>query len=166
MAAVIGPAITGGQACLGGVFFCCQGVGGALAGLLSTAGACVPATIGFCGNLGVAFGGLLALSATLSLAVGSWALAAVFGTMTVVTVCSAGCRSVPDDASEEDIEKAAEQKRRCRYLTLQWTLQILSTLFCLLFTVWASIQATALLVVIGVSTEPPGLRVKPFEDRM
>lgn len=165
MAQAIGPAITGGQACLGGVFFCCQSVGGALAGLLSAAGACVPAAIGFCGNLGVAFGGLLAFSATLSLAVGSWALAFVFGTMTVVTVCSAGCRSVPEDASEEDIEKAAEQKRRCRYLTLQWTLQILSTLFCLLFTVWGSIQATALLAVIGVSTEPPGLRVK-FDDRL
>lgn len=125
----------------------------------------MPSTLGFCGSLGTALAGVFAFSATASVAMGSWALAVVFGTMTVVTVCSAGCRSLPADASEEDIEKNAEQKRRCRYLTLQWTLQVLATLFCLLFTVWASIMATSLLNVIGIKTEPPGLRVA-FEDRL
>ena len=126
----------------------------------------VPSILGFCGSFGTALAGVFAFSATTSVAFGSWFLAAFFGTMTMITVCSAGCRTLPDDASEEDIEKNAEQKRRCRYLTLQWTIQVIATLFCLLFVLWVAIQGTNLLTVIGLPTQPPGLRVAPFEDRL
>lgn len=120
-----------------------------------------------CSSFGMGVAGFFAFGATASVAFGSWMLAAVFGLFTIATVCSAGCRSLPEDATEEDIEKQAEQKRRCRYLTLQWSLQILVTLFCLVFTLWAAIMATSILNVIGIKTEPPGLRVgvASFEDR-
>ena len=141
-------------------------IAGGLMECFSFVGSAVPQLFGFFGALGTALAGVFGFAATASVAFGSWLLAAFFGTLTVITVFQAGCRSVPADASEEDVEKIMEQKRRCRYLTLQWSLQIVATLFCLFFVLWAAIYATNILKFIGIPVRPPGLRITPFEDRL
>ena len=165
MAAAVGPV-------LGVCGQCVSGLGSLLGSMCGSVSQIASCALG-CGP----FGGIiittgLSLTTLLvswvfaaSIPIAGWALTVVFATLSVVQICWAGCASIPDDATEEQIEKISAQKRRCRYMVVIWGVQSVCTVVCLLVVTWAAIQATSVLNLIGIDNVPPGLRI-PVDDRM
>ena len=67
------------------------------------------------------------------------------------------------DVEEPKGEERKRVQRRCQYLLLQWSIQILCALFCFLFVLWSAVQIMRIWDVLGVGAVPPGLEYAPAD---
>ncbi|MDA9633336.1 hypothetical protein N9S81_00190 [bacterium] len=164
MAAAIGPVI----GCCGQLVSGLGSLLGSLCGSIPQAASCALGC-GPCGGFLFTTGfGLSTLLVTwffaASVPIAGWMVVLFFGTLSVIQICIAGCASVPDDATEDQIEKIYAQKRRCRYMILIWSVQSVCTVVCLVVVTWAAIQTATLLTFIGIDAVPPGLLIPVDPD--